>query len=60
MVDKDFPRGRWPMAVVEEVFPDNRGIVRHVTVRTAGGKFKRDVCKLCLLEGSDEEANYTS
>jgi transposase InsO family protein len=60
MVDKDFPRGRWPMAVVEEVFPDNRGIVRHVTVRTASGKFKRDVCKLCLLEGSDEEANYTS
>ncbi|XP_028412569.1 uncharacterized protein LOC114535461 [Dendronephthya gigantea] len=51
MVDKDCPRGKWPMAVVKEVFPDEKGIVRHVRVRTTGGTFKRDVRKLCLLEG---------
>jgi hypothetical protein len=43
------------MAVVEEVYPDEKGIVRHVTVRTTNGKFKRDVRQLCLLEGVDEE-----
>lgn len=55
LVDKDCPRGEWPMAVVEEVYPDDKGIVRHVMVRTAGGRFKRDARKLCLLEGVDEQ-----
>jgi hypothetical protein len=55
LVDKDCQRGRWPMAVVEEVYPDEKGIVRHVTVRTTNGKFKRDVRQLCLLEGVDVE-----
>jgi hypothetical protein len=54
LVDKDCQRGRWPMAVVEEVYPDEKGIVRHVTVRTTRGKCKRDVRQLCLLEGVDE------
>ena len=53
LVDKDCPRGKWSMAVADEVFLDNKGVVRHVMVRTAGGRFKRDVCKLCLLEGAE-------
>ena len=42
------------MAIVEEVFPDKHGIVRQVMVRTANSKFRRDVRKLCLLEGAEE------
>ena len=50
LVDSGCSHGQWPMAVVEEVFPDKHGIVRQVMVRTANSKFKRDVHKLCLLE----------
>lgn len=50
MVDGGCPRGQWPLAVVEEVFPDDEGTVRQVVVRTRNGKFRRDVRKLCVLE----------
>ena len=50
MVDSGCPRGGWPIAIVEEVFPDERGSVRQVVVRTRNGKFRRDVRKLCMLE----------
>ena len=32
MVDKDVPRGQWPKALVEQLFPDSEGVVRRVTV----------------------------
>ena len=50
LVDSSCSRGQWPMAIVEEVFPDEKGIVRRVVVRTRIGRFKRDVRKLCMLE----------
>ena len=54
MVDKRCSRGQWPMAVVEEVFADKDGIVRQVMVRAKGGKFKRHVHELCLIEEATE------
>ena len=50
LVDSGCPRGQWPMAIVEEVFPDEHGTVRQVIIRTRSGKFRRDVRKLCMLE----------
>ena len=50
LVDSRCPRGRWPMAIVEEVLPDEHGTVRQVIVRTNNGKFKGDTRKLCMLE----------
>ena len=50
LVDSGCPRGRWPMAIVEEVLPDEHVTVRQVIVRTNNGKFKRDIRKLCMLE----------
>ena len=54
MADKKSPRGQWPMAIVEEVFPDEKGNVREATVRTRHTTFKRNVQQLCLLEGVEE------
>ena len=52
IVDEGLPRERWPLGLVEEVFPDTKGNVRQVVVRRAGAKFfRRDVRKLCLLGG---------
>lgn len=53
LAERSSPRGEWPKAVVEEVFPGSDGMVRQVKIRTAKGSFMRDVGKLCLLEGSD-------
>ena len=50
MKDGNAPRGQWPKALVQEVFPDSDGVVRQVIVRTASGTYRRDVRKLCLLE----------
>ena len=52
VVNERVGRGCWPMAVVEEVFPDRCGLVRRVSMRTADGKhLMRDIRKICLLEG---------
>ena len=44
----------WPMAIVTEVFTQDDGLVRDVTVKTSKGLLRRDVRKLCLLEGADD------
>ena len=51
VVDDKTPRGRWPMGLIEEVFPDSNGYVRSVKVKTATSVYRRDIRKLCLLEG---------
>ena len=44
----------WPKGVVQEVFPDRSGNVRHVTVRTTTSVLRHDVSKLRLLKGTLE------
>ena len=51
VADEKSPRGRWPMGLIEEVFPDSNGDVRSVKVKTATSTYRRDIRKLCLLEG---------
>lgn len=51
IVDQDQPRGRWPIGLIKETYPDSQGCVRHVVVHTANQKcLRRDVRKICLLE----------
>ena len=50
VVDEKAPRGRWPIGLVEEVFPDSNGHVCGVRMKTASSVCKRDIRKLCLLE----------
>ena len=51
VVDEKTPRGRWPMGLIEEVFLDSHGHVRSAKVKTATSVYRRDIRKLCLLEG---------
>ena len=44
------PRGKWPKAIVEQTFPDEKGYIRDVIVRTSTSCYRRHVRKLCLLE----------
>ena len=49
----DAPRGHWPKAIVEEVYPDRDGLVRRARLRTASTTLLRDVRKICLLEAAE-------
>ena len=42
VVDEKTLRARWPMGLIEEVFPDSYGYVRNVKVKTATTVYKRD------------------
>ena len=46
-------RGRWPLGIIESTETDSDGLVRTVVVRTSDGSSRRDVRKICLLEGAD-------
>ena len=62
LVDELAPREFWPLGVIVNVYPDDRGDVRRVIVRTAAGKeLDRDVRKIVLLEreGEGEKAVET-
>ncbi|CAH8551523.1 unnamed protein product [Dicrocoelium dendriticum] len=50
-------RGTWPLGVIESCTDSGDGLVRTAVVRTKEGLYKRDVRKLCLLEGSDTGGN---
>ena len=50
VTSKDTIRGKWPKGLIQEVYPDEDGVVRRVSVRTAAGTYQRDIRKLCMLE----------
>ena len=51
--DEQCRRGQWPKTIIEEVYPGDDGYVCVAKVKTASSAFKRDVRKLCLLEGAE-------
>ncbi|CAH8466083.1 unnamed protein product [Dicrocoelium dendriticum] len=52
VVSETVSRNMWPLGVVESCVTSQDGLVRTVNVRTKDGLLKRDVRKVCLLEGS--------
>ena len=55
VIDELFPRERWPLAIITDVFPSSDGLVRRVKVRTSAKKeLERDVRKIVLLEREGE------
>ena len=60
MKDESLPRGQWPLAIVEEIFPGRDGLVRNVRVKTAKGSYTRSVQNLYdleLMHQPDDEVN---
>ena len=45
-------RDRWPLGVIVGCEQSADGLVRTVTIKTRNGKVKRDIRKVCLLEGN--------
>ncbi|XP_077997089.1 uncharacterized protein LOC144450360 [Glandiceps talaboti] len=54
IMDESATRGHWQKGIVEQTYPDRYGVIRQVLVKTATGRLRRDVRKLCLLEGALE------
>lgn len=54
IVDETSPRSSWPLGKVVETFPDRKGLVRQVKVRTKTSELCRPITKLCLLLESEE------
>lgn len=55
IVDDTSPRNSWPLGRITEVFPDRRGFVRQVKVKTRTNELLRPVTKLCLLQESETD-----
>ena len=55
IVSDKAPRERWQLGLVYEVDFSPDGPVRSCVVKTNGGLVTRNVRKLCLLEGVDNE-----
>lgn len=49
VLTENAPPLHWPLAVVEEVFPDSKGVTRIVRIKTASGTYLRPTVRLCAL-----------
>ncbi|XP_062415351.1 uncharacterized protein LOC134107519 [Pungitius pungitius] len=49
VVDSSAPRGSWMLGRVLETFPDKRGLVRVVRLKTKTNIIERPITKICLL-----------
>ncbi|KAJ8409426.1 hypothetical protein AAFF_G00228270 [Aldrovandia affinis] len=54
IVDDTSPRNSWSLGRIVETFPDKKGFVRQVKVKTKTSELCRPVTKLCLLQESED------
>jgi len=54
LVDEAQPRSRWTLGHILSVFPDKKGQIRTVLVKSLDNIFKRPITKLCLILKADE------
>lgn len=54
IVDDTSPRNSWPLGKIVEIFPDKKGFVRQVKVKTKSSELCRPITKLCFLQGSED------
>lgn len=54
LLDQAAPRGSWPLGRVLETFPDEKGLVRTVKIKTKSSVLERPIRKLCLLLDSND------
>ena len=59
IVDESQPRSRWALGRIMDVFPDRKGLVRTVLVKTRNIVVTRPVSKLCpILMTDDQQKEY--
>ena len=51
IVSEALSRDSWPLGIVDRCIPGSDGLVRTVDIRTSTGVIRRDIRKVCLLEG---------
>lgn len=49
IMDPTAPRGSWSLGKIIQTYPDKKGFVRFVQLKTKTGLLDRPVSKLCLL-----------
>ena len=57
LVDPSVARSHWNMAVVENVYRGDDGLVRSVRVKSNSGSYDRPITKMCLLLSKEELTN---
>ena len=55
IIDPMIPRSRWKMAIVEQVYNGDDGLIRSVRVKTKSGSYDRPITKLSLLLSKEEQ-----
>lgn len=54
VVDPTSPRGSWVLGRILEVYPDGKGLVRSMKIKTQTSVIERPITKVCLmLEGQE-------
>ena len=54
IIDKDTPRGQWPVGRITKVYKGSDGHVRVADVKTAKGSFRRSITRLSIILESGE------
>lgn len=55
VVDNTAPRNSWLMGKVLQSFPDRKGFVRQVRIKTKSSYLDRPITKICLLQEAEAE-----
>lgn len=53
IVDETAPRNSWVMGKVIQTFPDRRGFVRRLRIKTRTSSLERPITKVCLLQEAE-------
>ncbi|KAK7922690.1 hypothetical protein WMY93_009592 [Mugilogobius chulae] len=55
IMDSAAPRNSWTMGRVTHTFPDNKGFVRQVRIKTRSSYLDRPITKICLLQEAEAD-----
>lgn len=55
--DENLPRNFWALGRIIDTFPDSKGMVRKVQIKTQKSVILRPISKICLLYGEDNSGN---
>ena len=60
IVDENTPRSQWPLGRIVKTYPDSKGIVRTVSIRTRSTEQKRPISKVCVIIPAGEISQRSS